>query len=270
LRADPDNDNPPLNPWWTHARSVTGPRYRPEPYAAVGRAGPQGQVLRLPIDAHAFGQRRLFVYSPPGLAREQLPLVLFQDGKAYFGWGRVPQVLDRLLAANQVAPAHLVFVPPVQRTHEYAFNEAYLRFVVEELLPLVEQRVACDGNRIVWGASLGGLASGLLAWNFPQLFQTVVAQSGAFLFSPDMDLDNPYQGNEWFLEQIGCTPGRPLRWYLDCGTLEWLLASNQRLDAALRQHGHESVLCTRHAGHNWMNWRNGLADAFRFALAPGS
>ena len=55
-----------------------------------------------------------------------LPHVVFQDGKAYFGWGKAPQVLDRLLKAGRCAPAHLVFIPPVDRSREYHFNDAYI------------------------------------------------------------------------------------------------------------------------------------------------
>ena len=66
--------------------------------------------------------------------------------------------------------------------------------------------------------------------------------------------------------------GRPrsLRWYLDCGSLEWLRGPNERLHAALRERGASARLVLRNAGHNWTNWRNGLAGAFRFALGVES
>ena len=95
----------------------------------------------------------MLVYSPAGQADSALPAVYFQDGKAYFGWGRVAQILDRLLAADRVVPAHLVFVTPNERTREYAFNPEYLAHMVEEAIPAVEARVACDGRRTAWGAS---------------------------------------------------------------------------------------------------------------------
>ncbi|MFO7608646.1 MAG: hypothetical protein R6X35_05535, partial [Candidatus Krumholzibacteriia bacterium] len=90
---DPANPNPRLNPWWEYASNLAGPAWRPDPDADPGDARPRGRVLKLEVDSRILGQRRrLLVYSPPGLADAELPLVLFQDGKAYFGWGKAPQV----------------------------------------------------------------------------------------------------------------------------------------------------------------------------------
>jgi enterochelin esterase-like enzyme len=266
-RPDPANDNPRLNPWWEYACHLTGPEYRPDPTALLPSRRPQGRVLRLEIDSKILGEsRRVLVYSPAGCADLSLPHVVFQDGKAYFGWGKVPQVLDHLLGRGEVGPAHLVFIPPRERTREYAFNPAYRRFVVEEVLPQVVERVPSAGRHIAWGASLGGLLSATLAWENSRLFGKVVAQSGAFLFSEDMDLEDPFRGNESFRKLVLSGGRRDLEWYLECGTLEWLADSNRRLFEALGEQGHQAELHFRNAGHNWVNWRNGIAAGLRFAL----
>ncbi|MDX2474322.1 MAG: alpha/beta hydrolase-fold protein [Candidatus Krumholzibacteria bacterium] len=263
---DPDNANPLLNPWWKFASHLTGPAYRPDPWLVGEDVRPQGRVLRLRVPTVHFGaERQVLVYTPAGLAEAELPTIYFQDGKAYYGWGRVCQVLDRMLAAGEVGPAHLVFLTPSQRTVEYAFNDDYLAHMVDEVLPTVEERVRCDGRRTAWGASLGGLCSAHLAWAHPDRFQRVVSQSGAFLFSPDMDFDFPFAGNESFLRQVQQKGPRELAWHLDCGQLEWLTGSNERLAAALAAQGAEVGLVTRNAGHNWVNWRNGLAAGLRFS-----
>lgn len=266
-RPDPGNGNPVLNPWWDFASNLSGPQWRPDPLSRISDLAPAGQVLRLQLDSKILGEvRRLLIYSPPGMAQASLPHILFQDGKAYFGWGKVPQVLDQMMASGRVGPAHLIFVPPKQRTVEYAFNPLYRKFLMEELLPFVENRIACDGRRAVWGASLGGLLSAQLAWQNPEIFQKVVSQSGAFLFSEDMDLKNPFAGNESFLQEVQSNPARDLQWHLDCGTLEWLLESNHRVVDALTTGGMPAQLLLRNAGHNWINWRNGLAQAMEFVL----
>jgi len=210
----------------------------------------------------------VLIYSPAGLAGASLPAVYFQDGKSYFGWGHAPQVLDRLLSTRRVRAAHLIFVVPSDRSWEYVIRKEYLRFLVEELLPAVEARVPCDGQRIALGASLGGLLSAGLAWRYPDLFQTVAAQSGAFLYAPDREVDDPYQGPEWLRQQVQAAPHRSIRWYLVCGTLEWLAPCNLRLAESLRAKGYACELHLRHAGHNWVNWRDGLPGALRFALGP--
>lgn len=270
-REDPANANPRLNPWWPYACHVAGPRYRPDPDAdAAGALAPLGRTVRLEVESRILGQaRRALAYTPAGCGDRALPAILFQDGKAYHGWGRAPQVLDRLVARGEVPPAHLLFVPPVERTAEYFFNEAYRRFLLEEFLPAAAGRLAIAGPLVAWGASLGGLLSAQLAWEAPGTFRAVVAQSGAFLFSPDMVPGDPFHGGEAFLDVVVASPQPHVALHLECGTLEWLLASNRRLAAALVAGGHRARLVERAAGHNWVNWRNGLADGFRFALGKG-
>lgn len=264
---DPENANPILNPWWNFASNIHGPAYRPDPLSRISDRAPAGQVVRLNLDSRILGEtRRLLIYSPPGMAGHALPHILFQDGKAYFGWGKMPQVLDLMLESGRIGPAHLIFVPPKQRTTEYAFNSLYRKFLMEELLPFVENRVPCNGRRAVWGASLGGLLSAQLAWDNSDKFQKVVTQSGAFLFSEDMDLKNPFAGNESFAGRVGSEAARNLSWHLDCGTLEWLLGSNRRLVEVLDKKGMAVRLVERNAGHNWINWRNGLAQGLEFVL----
>ncbi len=266
-RPDPENINPALNPWWTFARNLVGPEYRPDSLSQISNIAPAGQVLRLSLDSKILKEnRRLLVYSPPGQAHQPLPHIIFQDGKAFFGWGKVAQVLDNMMAAGRVGPAHLVFVPPRERTAEYAFNPKYRQFILDELLPFVERRIPCDGHRCAWGASLGGLLSAQLAWQAADRFQKVVSQSGAFLFSEDMDLKNPFAGNESFLQVVESESAKDICWYLECGTLEWLLTSNQNLFTALNRKGMKAVFRQRNAGHNWVNWRNGLASGLEFCL----
>jgi enterochelin esterase-like enzyme len=266
-RPDPDNANPRLNPWWDFASNLQGPDYRPDRWVVPDGVRPRGRLLRMEVSSEILNlNRHVLVYSPAGMAESELPVILFQDGKAYYGWGRVSQVLDRMMEQGECGPAHLVFVPPGQRTVEYAFNPAYRKFLLEEVLPAVEARIKCDGRRVAWGASLGGLLSSHLAWERPDLFQKVVAQSGAFLFSPDMDKTNPFAGGEWLREKVLTEDIPSLQWHLDCGTLEWLLASNENLADALRGRGAQVGFRTRSAGHNWINWRNGLFDGLRFAL----
>ncbi|HOX25010.1 MAG TPA: alpha/beta hydrolase-fold protein [Candidatus Krumholzibacteria bacterium] len=268
-RPDPANPNPPNNPWWDYARYLAGPGYRPDPWAQVpDGTGPLGTVARLKLASRRLRQpRHLLVYSPPGTAGARLPQVWFQDGKAYYGWGKAPQVLDRLIAAGQCAPAHLVFVPPSDRDREYAFNDAYLEFLVEEAVPAVEERAPGDGRRAAWGASLGGLCSAELGWRYPLTFQTLVTQSGAFLFAPGRSPGaGPYGGREWWADRVRTEAWRPLRWQVQTGVLEWLHRPNRNLAGALDAAGLDVEYVERTAGHNWTNWRDGLAAGFRFAL----
>ena len=271
-RADPLNTQPRLNPWWPYACNLMGPTYAADPTFARATEPARGRTVRLVIESKILGQsRRLLVYSPPGFGEARLPWVLFQDGMAYYRWGRVPQVLDLLVAEGSTGPAHLIFLPPVDRTGEYAFNADFRRFIGDELVPTVARRIPWDGRATAWGASLGGLLSAQLAWARPDVFQQVVGQSGAFQFSPDMDFAWPFGGDAFFLHQVRQHQG-PLpavRWHLECGTLEWLQASNIVLHNTLRQRGAEATLTLRSAGHNWVNWQGGIAAGLRACLENG-
>lgn len=267
MRPDPANETRADNPWYPEASAVYGPAYRPDPYAAPA-AEARGRTARERLESRALGQsRRLVLYTPAGHAGEPLPVAYVQDGTAYLRIARLPAVLEALLAAGEVRPAHLVFLEPVDRAAEYRYNPAYRAFMVEEVLPFAEGRLAVSGERVALGASLGGLASAALAAHHPELFGAVLAQSGAFMGSPEEP--DFYRGERsWLESRLRAGAAQGVRWWLQVGTLEWLLAVNRRVKEALAAGGYEHAYLERHAGHNWVNWRNGLASALRFALPP--
>ena len=66
--------------------------------------------------------------------------------------------------------------------------------MIEEVLPLVEANHRSSGERLLLGASLGGLVSATLALLEPDLFSAVIAQSGAFLGTPELPEPYPQRG----------------------------------------------------------------------------
>jgi enterochelin esterase family protein len=267
VRPDPDDPERAQNLWFT-ANSRHGPQYLPDPLAASREPVPAGHLQRLHLQSAVLGQRRhLALYTPAGQGDARLPVVYVQDGTAFHHVGHANRLLERLLGQGRARPAHLAYVEPVAREREYFFNEAYERFWLEEALPAVEARLACDGERLALGASLGGLVSAWVAWRHPELFGTVAAVSGAFLYGPGDSLATLGQGSEWLLEQVRTQPPRSLRFSLACGTLEWLNAPNRRLAAALRDKGYAVRYSERNAGHNWVNWHDSLAGVLEFALS---
>ena len=268
MRPDPENDTKATNPWYPGISAVFGPAYVPDSYAKPSVQA-QGRVRRERVHSAALGQtRRVTLYTPSGFDDERLPTVYVQDGTAYYRIARLADVLETLLKEGKVRPAHLVFIEPVDRTAEYRYNLAYRSFVSDELVAFVDTELATTPERVALGASLGGLVSATLAVERPDLFGTVVAQSGAFLGSPaEPDF---YRGTtSWVLDRLK-TGALDLRWYTDVGTLEWLTDVNRRVHDALLRRGVEHAFETRNAGHNWTNWRNGLGRAMTFALRKPS
>lgn len=265
MRADPERAERADNPWYREVSAVYGPHYRAV-YSAPEDL-PTGDTRRLRLESRALAQtRRLSVYTPKGLVDRALPVVYVQDGVALYRYAKVQRVLEALLRDGLVRPAHLVFLEPVERTTEYGFNEAYRRFVLTEALPLVEESVPTTDERVVLGASLGGLVSLLLALDAPETFRSVVTFSGAFLGTPE---SKTFYGteNSWVLGELRRRNRLPLRFYTEVGTLEWLTQVNREVAQVLAEKGYEHVYTERHAGHNWTNWKDGLAGGLKFALA---
>lgn len=266
VRADPDNPERGVSPWFPEVSALYGPAYRPDPLAAPDEALERGTTDRLRFESQALGElRRATVYTPQGYEGAALPLVVVQDGVAFYRLGRVHLVAEALLAEGAIRPARFVFVEPRDRQAEYGFAPAYRRFLLEELLPLMDRDYPATGERVWLGASLGGLVSATLALEHPEVADAVVSFSGAFLGAPD---EREYYRTErsWLLERLraGATP--PRRWYLEVGTLEWLLDVNRQVRAELERLGAQHAYAERNAGHNWTNWKNGMSAALRYVL----
>lgn len=265
MRADPEREARADNPWYGEVSAVRGPDYRRDPYAEPEPL-PIGETKRLRLESrHLFQTRRLSVYTPRGFEGEPLPVVYVQDGVALYRYAKLHLVLENLLRDGLVRPAHLAFLEPVNRTAEYGFNASYRRFVLEEALPEVERTVPVTGERILLGASLGGLVSVLLALDVPERFRSGVTFSGAFLGTPDgKDFYN--SKDSWVVDELRKRERLPLRFYTEVGTLEWLTGVNRDLAGVLDSKGYEHRYAERSAGHNWTNWKNGFRGALTFVL----
>lgn len=269
IRPDPNNDRRADNPWYPNVSAITGPEYRADPYAEVDADRATGDLKRYRWESGRLGQaRRMSVYTPAGFDGS-LPTILVQDGTAYLRIARLPAVLEALVADGEAGPARMVMIEPSERVSEYGFNEAYRSFVIEEVLPRVESEHGEPSGLLALGASLGGLFSMTLALERPELIAGVATQSGAFLGTPE----HPefYENDRsWVLQTVA--DRRELAWrsYTEVGTLEWLTDVNRRvhehLERAEASHAYEE----RNAGHNWVNWRNGLPGALRFLVPPSA
>ena len=267
VRADPARGATGSNPWYPEVTEVRGPGYRPHPLANPAAPVPAWTVRRHKLASRAFGADRRVVVATPPDAHGPLPVVVLHDGVAYQRLANAALVLAALVRQGRALPAHLVFLEPAVRGVEYAWDERHVRFVHDEVRPLVAEHHAAGAGWWAMGASLGGLAAATLALHAPADWTGVVAQGGAFLGSPE---DRRHHGvaHSWLAERLEAGGGVDLRWVLDVGTLDWLHPVNRRVHDALLAHGAEVAYAERTAGHNWGCWRDGLADAFATALRP--
>ncbi len=255
------------NPWWDYACRITGPRWRDHVRVPAASVHSVHRLRGHRLDSRHFGSgRRIYTYSPAG-ADTPAPVLLIHDGKGFWHHGRCGVLADALLAAGEIPPVHLVFLQPARRTVEYAFNPAHAAYVIDDVLPYLDDVLVATDERLLLGASLGALAAAHTALDHPGVFAAVGSLSGTFPMGPGDEPIDPFTGSEWLLGRLRDGAGHDLRWHLDCGTLEWLLPRHERLCEALVAGGYDHRCLTRNVGHNWTNWRNALPETMKYLLA---
>ncbi len=250
--ADPTNSETPRNPWYEYHRSVTLPHnpFKKAPHPQTF----SGSVYDHIIDSRVFASQRIYYVYEPSLPPKAT--VYVHDGEAFYRKLQFHEVAEALIEQDIIQPVRLVLIESHDRKTEYWFNEQYESFLVQEILPAVDHRYGATSEQGLWGASLGGMVSVWLAWRNPHLFTKVASQSGCFTADPQGG--NYYHDPEWLTEQFAETSFRPLRFYMETGLIEWLLAPNRRFAAMLADKKYSHSYQERPSGHNWATWEQGL------------
>ncbi len=203
--------------------------------------------------------RTIRIYLPPNYesTTDSFPMILMHDGLEYISLASMYNVLDYLIAHNQIKPIIGVFIPPVNRTPEYAGNQmnAFSSFIVNEIIPYVRSRYRVKygpENCAVGGASNGGNISLYLALNYPQVFGNVAAQSSNVISSISQGFQNNQKLN--------------LKIYLDIGKydISILIPLVRNLKSILASKGYEMIYKEFNEGHSWGNWRAHIDDYLKF------
>jgi enterochelin esterase family protein len=219
-------------------------------------------------------RRRFWVYVPAQYtSSEPAALTVFQDGGRYLdpdGEVRAATVFDNLIHNGEMPLTVGVFVDPGEPEHrnaEYdAFGDAYVRFLLDEILPIVRERFAVSDDPERWaicGGSSGGNCALTAAWLRPDRFRRVISFLGSFAQMP---------GGDPFPDLIADTPRKPLRIFLQAATrdLNWnapkrnWLSANLRVAAALAERGYDFRLVLGDGGHSPNHGGVLLPDALRW------
>lgn len=236
---------------------------------------PRGKVERLGYSSQALAnQRQLTLYTPPGYDPEgqRYPLLVLFDEDHYARDVPTPTILDNLIAAGRIRPTLAVIVGNVDassRGRELPCNEAFADMLAHELLPWLQQRYALSeepADRVLSGSSYGGLASGCIAYRYPERFGKVLSLSGSFWWGPDE------QQPQWLVWQFAAGERLPLVFFLSSGLLEepeadGILGSNRSLRAALQGKGYPLHYREFPGGHDYAAWSLELAEGLQ-ALLP--
>ena len=262
------------------------------PDSVVRDGVPAGQTVELRIDDSAVypgTSRTVWVHVPAAYdPAEPASLMVFNDGWWYLdpeGDVRGGIVLDNLIHAGEIPVTIGVFVDPgvfperegpdgrKNRNVEYdAFDERYVTFLLDEVIPLVTERHAVSDDPDRWGicgGSSGGNGAFTAAWLRPDRFRRVVAFLSSFV---QMAGGNPYPA---LLPDV---PRKPLRIFLQAGhrDLGWnepesnWLAENLRTAAALAEHQADVIAGLGDGGHSANHGGVLLPDALRWVWRAGA
>jgi sugar lactone lactonase YvrE/enterochelin esterase-like enzyme len=246
---------------------------------------PQGKVTQHKWTSNKIfpgTERDYWVYVPAQYDGSQPACVMvFQDGGGFVkpdGQYRATVVMDNLIHKKEMPVTIGVFIDPgvlpaagpnqlprFNRSFEYDTpNDAYVRFLLEEILPEVGKTYKLTDQataRGIIGASSGGICAFTAAWERPEAFSRVISFVGSFT-----DLRN---GNT-YPSLVRKTEPLPIRVFLQDGRNDldiysgsWFIA-NQDLDAALSFAGYEHQFVVGDEGHNGKHGAAVLPDALRY------
>jgi enterochelin esterase-like enzyme len=217
---------------------------------------PSGELENRNIDSHILqAQRDYWVYLPPVYdKRHSYPLLIVFDGQLYSDSGiPLPTIVDNLIYEKKILPIIIVFIDSVgfhRRRIDLKCSENFLNFITEELLPEINLKYSVSNdrlNKILMGASLGGLFSLYASLQRPDLFGKVLSQSGTGnTISQLINKDQTY----------------PLKIYLDVGSLEVAeIATTQECRDLLMSAGHEVIYHVFPGAHDLVCWETSIPNA---------
>jgi enterochelin esterase family protein len=206
--------------------------------------------------------------------------MVFQDGEhQYLGPNiNVPIVFDNLIQRGDMPATIGLFVNPGDkgpgnpiyggtdnRSFEYdSLGDQYARFLLEELLPQVEQRYRITGDpagRAICGISSGGICAFTAAWERPDAFGKVVSHCGSF---------TNIRGGHNYPSMIRRAARKPLRVFLQSGANDidvvfgsWPIA-NQDMAAALAYREYDYQFVFGEGGHSLKHGGEIFPDTLRW------
>jgi enterochelin esterase-like enzyme len=267
----------PRNPRVFNDNSVLDLRIPAPTSYTTERAGvPKGKTGRENIRSKALAEdRAVTVYTPPGFGTsgEPYPVVVLFDGAVYGGGRRThvptPTILDNLISERRIPPVVGVLVHARAREPELGGSAEFIQFLAEELMPLVRRRYQGAGDPahvVIGGSSLGGAAAAYAALERPDVFGNVLSQSGAFWLP--RDVRDPVRQEfipprTWLIDEYIERPRVPVRFWMEVSPFESpakMLGPNRQLRDVLRAKGYVVTYREFPSGHDYLHWRDSLAD----------
>jgi outer membrane protein assembly factor BamB len=246
------------------------PNWPAAPHLDAPPAGAaRGSLDTLQVKSEKLGNtREVKVYRPAGYGQDKArryPLLVVNHGDNLLRGSRWQSTLDNLLG-SRVEPLIAVFVPRLDRA-EYtgAKADAYLAFLVEELLPQLDKTFATDPKRrAILGPASAGVAALLAGVTHPQVFSQIAVQS--FLETPP--------ATDTLRQRLAAATAKPKLVYLVASRYDYPVNSGpnvvemtRNLAQELRAAGIEVVEQIGTHSPNWIGWA-GQDDDILIRLFP--
>jgi gluconolactonase len=267
--------------------ALAQPESFPVDSASIERPGvPKGEVLKFTFDRSSIfpGTWREYWIYIPAQYNPASPACVYvnQDG---IQW-KAPVVFDNLIHRKEMPVTIGVFVNPgrvladsnvsaqarMNRSFEYdGLSDAYVRFILTELLPDVEKQKASNGrairlsksgnDRAIGGSSSGAICAFTAAWERPDEFTRVFSAIGTY---------TGLRGGDRYPVLVRKYEPKPLRIYLQDGSNDlnnfagdWWKA-NEMMERSFIFSGYEVKHSWGQGGHNGNHGTAVFPEAMRF------
>lgn len=220
----------------------------------------------------------------------------------WFMQGKIGNLLDKMIEKGEIPPM-IVVTPDGRRDVENKFNTYYMNdadgkyrwedMFIQEFMPAIEQkyRVAQEKRfRAIGGLSMGGYASLIYSFKYPDLFGSAAGLSAAFRTDEQViEMDQPgydrRYGRAWgpglqgkdrindkylsysVLQQVKEKPVKDImktRYYMDCGTDDDFFIGNALLHIEMNKLGVKHRFMARVGRHDWRYWTSGSKEMLLF------
>lgn len=244
---------------------------------------PHGSVANVWYHSDALNMdRRMTVYTPAGYNSgngKRYPVLyllhgLGGDEEAWTERGRVPQILDNMIATGKVEPMIVVmpngnspqqaapgsnsdglFVQPTSRldyitgAFESSFPEI-VKFIDENYSTVAEK-----SGRAIAGLSMGGMHTRAISLNNPEMFDYVALFSAAI--NPTLRNQTEIYENVPYKLKIQFN-NAPKMYWIGIGRKDGLMEANDKNRELMDQLGLPYTYYESEGGHSWTNWRDYL------------
>lgn len=239
---------------------------------------PKGTIKEITFHSHELGEdMQLLIYLPANFSPlYKYSLLICQDGKDYFQFGRIGRLADEYLYNKEIENIIIVGIPyknVTDRRRKYhpdgPQSKQYIRFLAHELAPFLDAEFPTyqmGTTRALIGDSLAATISLMTALHYPHTFGKVLLQS-------------PYVDEQVIKMVKNSVHPELLDIYHVIGVQETevkmtdgrtgdFLTPNRMLSKAFREKSFTSFYEEFAGNHTWTFWQPDLRRALKLMFKP--